>query len=183
LTNKVELGLCLHEVHVGLQFKHKELSCDDFGPTIPAEVMYNLASATIALRLCHWDISVVNRCWSEACGGNAFPGDVLGMNGVLQNAGTLPPNGLTLGRGRQPMASGNHYVSLNILSPQLQYPFRFPFTYITGDPPSVWPMGTEKSILDVTFRAIPYVPPLTPGGTPQELSSSGAVLWGYIEDM
>jgi len=149
-----ELGLSEKDVQVQLEFNHQDLKADDFGPDVPAEVLTQLAQAYITMRLIHYDPIVLESCLVESMGGGG-----LSTNGILAtlvNAGTMTQAGTPLGGGQDLYGSRNHYISLNLLSSQLGLPYRFRAAYLTG-PPIVFPMGTDKSIVELRWRALPYV--------------------------
>ena len=72
-------------------------------------------------------------------------------------AGRMVGAGSTLGHGLPLLASGNHYISLNLAPAQEGEAIRYRSTYLAA-PPLVFPLGTSYSQVQVTFRAIPYCP-------------------------
>lgn len=175
-----ELGLAEEAVTIVPHFRHQDVHADDFGPHIPAEVLAQLSDCTIHMKLIHYDRNVLDACMGEALGGtspNTPAGAVLG------------PTNQPLGAGHTLGSSGCHYVSLNILSPVENVPWRFPASYLPALPLEM-PLGTEKTVVDLVFRAIPYVSPYSTyqsqgRGTifiPQEIASSGARLWDHTLD-
>lgn len=162
-----ELGLASEGIRITPRYVHTDLRVDDFGPEIPAEVLSMLSEVNISMSLIHYDRNVADACLAES----------LGINGGNFFAGILPPAGSPLGNGLVVGASGCHYISLNLLSPQLQFPYRFRASYLTG-PPAVIPLGTEATQLDLNWRTIPYVPQIAD----REVSSSGVVLWDHTVD-
>lgn len=181
-----ELGLAAENVTVVPRFYHKDMLVDDFGPNIPPEVMCFISDCTITMQLIHYDKGVLDVCMSESMGGTTRF-DVLG-NPVATPAGSiLAPAGQPIGAGRNLGASGCHFMGLNILSPVLNMPWRFPASYLPTTPLEL-PLGTTKTLANVVFRAIPYVSPLlfsntqnNPIGT-QEIQSSGVRLWDRTLD-
>ena len=209
--------------------RHREVYPDDYGTQqVPAETIYSLAYCFIDMTLVHFDNDVLNACIMESmAGGGAqgiintirFGNSILGLLlggllGVPQGvsvpktisavAGVLAPAGSLMGNGLPAFASGNHYISLNLLSPQLGFPWRFPTSYLT-EQPIVIPLGTEKSMVKMRWKAIPYAPTLTlstastpdqvydcsgniigsitgitPFNDPNEVVSSGRVLWDHV---
>lgn len=178
-----ELGLASESIQVIPRFVHKDIKCDDFGPDIAADMMTQLADVTIRMQLIHYDRDVLDICMDESMGG--------GRGGVfIRNAGVLPPAGTILGGLKPLFASGNHFISLNLASPQLVYPWRFPAAYLTGQPLEI-PLGSKSSIVVAEWRAIPYVVPprvttlSAASGTMSsvgEIQSSGALLWDRTPD-
>lgn len=174
IATATELGLASEPIKITPRFIHKDIHADDFGPEIPPELVQYLADATIRMSLIHYDRFVLDTCLAESIGGG------------LNFAGVLQPGGSLIGNNRPLFASGCHYVSVNLLSPVLNLPYRFPSCVMTGPPVEI-PMGTGANVVKCTFRAIPYTPLVTtyqPGfvGVPGEASSSGAILWDHNTD-
>ncbi len=167
-----ELGLTEGQINVVPHFFHKDIYVDDFGPNCPPEVMWQLASVDINMTMIHFDKETLRICVNESMAGSSD--------------GTLVGAGNTLGHGLPLFSSGNHLIDLTITSPDEQEPYHFFATYLLG-PPYKYPMGTEVTIVDMTWRAIPYKPflvlnnssgqPIGPEVGFQELTSEGVVLW------
>jgi hypothetical protein len=176
----VELGLSSDSIRITPVLRHRDVVPDDFGPDAPAEVMAQLAEVRIDMTLVHYDQEVLETCIAESTGG-AMPD---GVGGFL--FGRLPPGGSLLGNYCQPLASGCHFVSLNLVPfDNDQQGWRFPTSYL-ADTPVMLPLGTKASMTDVSWRAVPYVVPaeLT-ANTPNysgEIISSGASLWSHTLD-
>jgi hypothetical protein len=178
--NLTELGLAVDQITVVPKFRHQELKVNDFGPDVPAEVLTMLAEVMIRMNLVHYDHSALDVCIAEAMGGT---GD------FFTEAGTLAPAGTPLGAGIALHASGNHYISVNLLSPVLDRPWRFRACYL-ADQPIEYPLGTKASVVSLTWRCIPYttftsVVSLSTSGQPTvggEILSSGVVLWDRTLD-
>jgi hypothetical protein len=178
-SNLSELGLAEGPVKITFKSSHKDINADDFGPDVPPEVMANLAEASIEMTLVHYDNLILDYCISESMGGTV-PGE---SSGGFLYAGVLPGAGQLMGNGVPLLASGNHYISLNLDSPQLGFPYRFPSAYLEN--PTTIPLGTEYSETLLNWRAIPYATPILSGGGDngtQEISSSGSVLWDHNPD-
>jgi len=186
MTTLCELGLAEDQIRIRPRFVHKDINVDDYGPDIPADVIALMADCTISMNLVHTSIPTLDVCLGEALGGQVEDSD---NDGSLLPFGTLPGAGLTLGRGCQPLASGCHYVSLSLLSPQLKLPWRFPTAYLYGTPME-WPLGTKYSSISLNWRAIPYSAPtgslvLSTSGVAVpfgEVYSSGSVLLDHGMD-
>ena len=184
-----ELGLASEGIHVLPRFFHEDVYVDDFGKNVPPEVQWNLADATIRMTLVHYDRRILATCIAESMGGakpNRVPPIDLGREGILKPAGSLMGNNLA------PFSSGWHYISLNLSAPEMDYPWRFPSCYLQ-DPPIDIPLGTEKQMVLLNWRAIPYgfQPPQSTsfdyfGGETiiegREITSSGQVLWDHNVD-
>lgn len=164
-----ELGLCSEAIRISPTFAHKGVNVDDFGPDVPADVMWQLAHVDVSMNLVHYDTDVLEACMDESMGGGR------GTNGTGL-AGVMAPAGRLLGGRKAVFASGCHLISLNLVG---NTPWRFRACYMTA-PPYEYPVGNERSVVKVNWRAIPYVTPTSAGTT--ELRSSGAVLWDRTLD-
>lgn len=196
-----ELGLTQDPVTITPNYYHKDLFVDDFGPNVPSDVMYNLVDVNLSMNLVHYDHRVLGYCLAESMGGTgvadriAFEGfSPLAPANMISGLGFSVGAGALMGKGKVLWASGNHLVSVSLRSPQGGVPYRFRACYLT-QPPVVIPLGTERSIVQLNWRAIPYRAILgsgTPGGV---LSSSGLLtgaipewlstnvpIWDYVED-
>ena len=162
-----QLGLASEESRITPNYVHMDVKVDDFGPQIPAEVLAQMSDVNIAMRLIHYDRNVLDACLAES----------LGLNGGNFAAGIMTPAGYPLGQNLPVLASGCHYISLNLTSPQLNFPWRFPASFLTG-PPVIIPLGTTTTIADLNWRTVPYArqTPLI------EIQSSGRVLWDHTPD-
>lgn len=143
--------------------RHSEIAVDAWGGgEIPAEIQCMLSDVMISMTLVHFDRSVLDAVVLAAM---ASPGAI----------GTMPRTGARLGNNAARFAAGWNYVELDIFSPVGQIPWRFYNTFLHGTP-MVMPLGTEKSLVDLNFRAIPYT--TDPWGN--GLGSLGAVLWDHV---
>ena len=87
------------------------------------------------------------------------------------------------------LTSGYHFIGLNLVSPVLGLPWHFPMATLAENP-FIWPIGTQKSEVDINWRCLPFFQPRTVtaiggGGStlmPGEILSSGAVLWDRVLD-
>lgn len=178
LSATSELGLSDKQITITPNFVHQDIHCDDFGPTIPPDVIWLLADVTIQMTLVHYDPAVLNLCLGCSMA------NAVGAN----NEGTVVSAGTIMG------APANNYISLNIASPVGQLPWKFPTAYLTG-PPMELPLGSDRTIVTLRWRAIPYTPltvtTTTEGDspsnmvtttTPNECKSSGAILWTHTLD-
>jgi hypothetical protein len=164
-----ELGLTSEAITVEPRFRYRDVNVADFGPDVPAEVQWMLADAVVRMTLVHHDWNVLDVCMIESMGGGSVvfddggvnlpdpdrPGDLLFRR--TQLAGSLAPAGTLMGNGLPMFASGNHYVSLNLTSPVNRKPWRFRSCYL-AERPVVYPVGARCSEVQLTWRAIPYVP-------------------------
>lgn len=180
-----ELGLAAQGIVVAPRFHHRDVHVDDFGPNCPAEVQWLLAEVSISMLLIHYDRGVLDACIGESMGGTDG-----GDAGIFAAGGGLP-----LGGGWPRFNPDCHYVSLNLLSPVLDYPWRFLTCYL-ADQPAQLPVGTSKTIATVNWRAIPYSPLYVSGAATgsgsfsqsgvtyrrREQVSAGTILWDHILD-
>lgn len=206
-----ELGLTSDHIQVSPVLYHHNVRPDDFGPNVPAEKLWMLAAAQIQMNLVHYDDFVLDTIEAESMAGGFYDPGIPGISTANAIPGTLPPAGVPMGNNLPLFASGNHYISLNlvgsIVGTQAGKTIRFPTSMLT-EQPIILPLGTEKSVVRLTFTAIPYrnysltnqmlqlsgslfvgnaIPALpAPKGdsrpTVADLSSSGAVLWDFEED-
>lgn len=143
-----ELGLSVEQITVIPAFKSKNILVDDFGPDIPAELMWMLAEVAIRMDLVQYDNNAVMACLQESMAGG---------ESTEINEGVLAGAGRTMGAGLPVFSPGNHYISLNLLSPVLGKPWRFPTSVLSQEPITI-PLGTERSVCVLNWRAIPYAP-------------------------
>lgn len=146
---------------------------NDFGPQTPPDVQTALADVTVTMTLIHFDQQILRACIQEALGG--------GTEGVM-NGSMIP-----LGSGWPLFNANCHFISLNVLSPVGNVPWRFRASYMTGLPLEI-PLGTKASVVQIAFRAIPYVPGTVPSTNPNivninsEIRAKGTVLWDHNSD-
>lgn len=137
-----QLGLSDGPIQVTFSFKHKDIQVDAWGGVVPPEVQVMLAEARISMTLVHFDNDILESCFRESLGGAA-------SYGALARAGTL------MGGNAARFAPTNHYIGLNILSPVEGQPYRFLYAYL-AEQPLVFPLGTEKSLVQLNWRSIPW---------------------------
>lgn len=161
-----ELGLASEGIRITPHYFHTPINADDFGPNVSPEMQWQLAYVDIDMTLIHTFVYVLDVCMAESMGGTTpisgavvtsggFSGQLI--DGVMRQAGILNPAGSLLGNGCELLRSGCHYISLNLTSPVLDYPWRFRASYINGQPLEI-PLGTSVSMFRVNWRAIPYAP-------------------------
>ena len=161
-----ELGLSDTPIQPTLTYKHTDLSIDAFGGVagVPPDVQWMGAEMTIPMTLIHFDLSILRACIRESAAGAA-------ADGTLIRAGKRVGNNLPR------FDAGNHYVSLNITSPDGGLPWRFLTCYLAGQP-VIFPLGVERTGVILSWRAIPYQQDPYGGGTGME----GAVLYDHQSD-
>lgn len=158
-----ELGLASDKITCSPRFKHRDINVDAWGEA-PADVQFMLAEVGISMTLIHYDRTILEACIALSTGSNT-------SEGVLPRAGTR------LGGGVARFAAGNNYIGLNISSPVEGRPWRFYFCYL-ADTPFSYPLGTEKSMVTLNWRAIPYTTDPYQGG----VGAQGQVLWDHELD-
>jgi len=171
-----DLGLTAGPVRVSVDFRRADVFVDDYGPDVPADVLTRLATAAVRMELIHFDRTALDVCMREATGGTTA---------ANVGAGTMAPAGTLMGGYKPIHASGNHFITVYVTSPELVVPWRFPACQL-AESPLEWPIGATASAVALTWRAIPYQIPLLTGGATSgnpnysgEIVSSGAVLWDH----
>lgn len=160
-----ELGLSEQPVKISVEFKNLDITLNAYGNQgVPADVQSMLATATISMSLIHFDPAVLDECVR------------LSMGGPVAGIGTVNAAGQRLGNNLARFAAGNRLISVNVASPVANKPYRFYYCHLinTAD----YPMGTERQIVNVTFRAIPYT--TDPWGN--GLGATGNRLWDNTLD-
>jgi hypothetical protein len=164
IASLTELGLSEQAVKVSLDFKNRDITLNAWGDqSVPADVQHMLAMATVTLSLIHYDTAVLDECIRLSMGGPAAVG-------LVSSAGRRLGNNLAR------FAAGNRFISVNIASTVGAKPYRFYYCHLinTAD----FPSGTERQVVAVTFRAIPYTTDPWGGG----LGALGSVLWDHTLD-
>lgn len=159
ISEPTELGLTAGAVTISFAPRHKEVHVDDYGREVPAEVLPMMSTADIHMTLAHFDYGAAEECLTESMGGVSF----LFPGGEAEDVGSevveyyFDTGGRPLGNGYPLYASGNHYVSVEIRSPVERRPWLFHSCYLTGQPVKI-PLGSERTLLEMHWRAIPYAP-------------------------
>lgn len=158
-----QLGLTSDPIQVSVEYRTLEIQVDAYG-RVPPEAQSMGMVARIQMNLVHFDVSVLNAC-IQATNANAP------AVGALGHAGTL------MGGGVARFQPGNNYIGLNIQSAIGTQPWRFYYAYLANNPLQ-WPLGAERSIVPLTWYAVPYsVDPWNNGQ-----GSYGVVLWDNTLD-
>lgn len=140
-----ELGVCSDPIVVSVVNNHLDINVDAFGRGVPMQ-QYLIGEASIGMSLVHFDRGVLDTALRKSHAGATV--------GVMPRAGTL---------------MSGFYMALRMSSPQASKPWRFPTAYITNE--NQYPLGTERSLAVLTWRALPIV------ADPQ--TALGAILWDY----
>jgi len=161
-----ELGLPYDAIQVTVNPLHKDVKLDAWGGETgpPNDIQVMLADVTLVINLIHYDPNILDACMRESMGGTA-------------TIGTVTRAGRLLGGGVARLTVGNHFIGLNIAAPQSGKPYRFYTAYLTTNPVMI-PLGTEKSIVKTSWRAIPYS--TDPWGSGS--GASGAIIWDNVLD-
>lgn len=173
IASITQLGLADAPIRITLDYRHKDAQVDAWGGEVPPDTQFMLAEARISMTLIHFDFAVLQTCLqlsmagAPAEGQMARAGQFMG-NGQAQFAAAVQPTGLL---------AGNNYISLNLSSPVQGIPWRFFFSYLSS-PPMEFPLGTEKSVVALNWRAIPYTIDPYNGG----LGAYGAPLYDHGQD-
>lgn len=160
--SRTELGLSFDEIRVIPRYSHKDVHVDDFGPDVPAEVLSMIAEVNVRMTLNHFDNLMLRIIEAESLGS-------------FNNDGIMPPAGTPLGQNKELFASGCHYMSLELASPQFGEPLTFRTGYLATQPKEL-PLGTSYSKVMLNWRFIPYRP-IPSVGEGFNVVSSGAILW------
>lgn len=163
IANISELGLAESPIRVTLDSRYLDVQVDAWGGEIPIDVQNRLSAINVSMSLVHFDPAVLEACVEESMGASTF--------GVLARAGNL------MGGNAPRFNPLNHYIGLNLASPVGLRPWRFYFAYLVG-PPMDWPLGTERSVVTLNWRAVPYTQDPWNGG----LGASGYVLFDRTLD-
>ena len=158
-----QLGLAESAIRVSPAYYHDPIIVDAMGPNVPMDEQVFLAEARVTMDLVHYDRTVIDACLALAMAGST--------------AGTMVGAGTRMGGGVARFAAGNCYIGLNISSPVAGKPWRFLYAKLDGNP-AQFPLGTKRSIVQLTWLCIPYmVDPWNSGA-----GSAGAVVWDYTSD-
>lgn len=160
-----ELGLADSPITVTPNFKHQDIAVDTFGGAKgpPPEIQYFLSDVTVSMNLVHFDRTVLDEVWRLSMGG-------------ATTIGTLPRAGSRMGGNVARYAAGWNFVSLRLTSQVGNKPWHFRSAYIVaGGGGGGFPLGTERSVVPIQWRVVPYVQDPWGAGA----GSSGVVLWDY----
>lgn len=147
-----ELGLTDSPVTISVQINHLDIAVDAFGGQggAPPELQCMLGEASINMTLVHFDPDVLNSCLALSYGG--------------AGTGTMPAAGTRMGANAAVGAAPNKFISLTLSSPVEARPWNFPAAFLTNQPMQ-FPIGAERSVVSLTWRAIPYtIDPITSAG-------------------
>jgi hypothetical protein len=164
-----ELGLSDNPIRMQFNTRHMDVHVDAYGGEVPFEIQSKLTDVIIDMTLMHVDYTILEVCLAESMGG-------LGAVGP----GVLPVAGQRLGNNVGRFSTSWHFIELGLTSPVGLIPWRFSNCYLTGQPYEI-PLGTERSIMKMQWRCIPYaVDPYAAGG----VYGGGTLLyqmWDHIQ--
>lgn len=164
ISSLTQLGLADSPIQISMNFVHEDIPVDAWGRRVPPETQFMLAECDVRMTLIHYDPGVLDECLR------------LSMAGA-PSVGQLPRAGTRMGGGQPRFASGNNFIGLNILSPVAMKPWRFFFSYL-AQTPMTYPLGTERSIVSLNWRVIPYTQDPWNDGS----GAQGTTLWDYSTD-
>ncbi len=167
ISSLTQLGLSDGPIRIRVNYSHRDIRVDAWGDGTP-EIQYMLSEAYIPMSLVNFDRNVIAVCQAESQCGVAAEGVVPGAGSRMGNG--LPRFGVAGG-------VGNHFIGLNLASPVGGLPWRFYYAYLAGTPIE-YPLGTEKSVIQLNWRAVLYTPDPWQNG----LGSAGQVLFDHISD-
>lgn len=157
-----ELGLSDQAIRVVPQYNHLDIPVDAWGKA-PPEVQWMLGTLEISMSLVHFDRAVVKT--------------LVGLSACSNAEGTFGQAGKRLGGGGARFAAGQSLVGLNLTSPTGGDPWRFFYAYL-ANAPMEFPLGTERSIITLNWRIIPYIiDPYNSGN-----GAEGYQLWDHTLD-
>lgn len=168
-----DLGLADGGIHIRLNSNHLDVTADAWGKA-PFEIQYLLSDVIISMTLVHFD-----RTWLDEC-------VRLSMGGGPASVGRTSRAGKRMGGGVAQFAAGNAFIGLALSSPVGSKPWRFYYSYLTG-PPLEFPLGNERSLVQLNWRAIPYTDDPWGGGVAQPTTTAGqgadeAIIWDHASD-
>lgn len=145
IASVVQLGLTQDPIRIMEDFHHEDIRVDAYGKHNPPELQMFGSQALLSMNLVHYDPLVLQECIRLSMGGT----NGAASEGQQSRAGTL------MG-GNQPLyAALNNYISVNILSPEGGVPWLFYACYLANRPVE-YPLGTERSVVQLNWRAIAY---------------------------
>ena len=166
-----ELGLTEKDVQINVRSHFYDVQCDDygnggpFGGQVPPEVLILPSDVIVKMSLIHFDRDVLDSCMAS----------VGGLNGSIGNliaAGT--PMGLDTGADvYSPTSRRGITLSVSSSVGFGNKPWEFFYAYLM-EQPMEFPLGTKKSIVNLTWRAIPG------GVSVGDPISQGRQLWRYL---
>jgi len=172
-----QLGLADSPIVLSERYHHMDIEVDAWGRRVAPEIQTFLVDVFITMRLVHFDPAILDACWRESLAGAP-------AEGATSRAGAR------MGNNQPRFAAGNHFIGLNLTSPvgpqNIPKPWRFLYAYM-NDRPRIFPLGTERSLVDVSWRAIPATDDPYGGGVMQPLTTfgtgaQGAVIWDHTLD-
>jgi hypothetical protein len=177
IVGPTELGMTTESVRVEFVRHHKDVRASDYGERAPADVSWQLGECKVKMTLIHFDPVVLRCCLSDsmAGGGQRFSNSFSVGNAIEAVQNDVRPGlhlrtaGAVLGNGLPRLASGNYYVGVTI-TPGRQLNtnrYRFLHCYL-AEQPAVYPIGTEATAVDLTWRAVAYQPLWRSGSDPEE---------------
>lgn len=175
-----ELGLTSEQVRINPRYNFRDILTDDFGAA-PVETRWDMADAVVSMTLVHYDPDVLNKCMGSAMGGGGLDaGNATdNIDGFMAGAGRI------LGYNRGLGTGSNMYVTVYLIpADDGEFePYRFHACYLDTKPLMI-PLGTERSLVQMSWRVIPYQKITVSGGVMVETSSQeGVTLWDHSDEL
>lgn len=164
IANLSELGLSDTSINIQEDYGQQDVVVDAWGKNAAVDMQVLGGFCTVAMTLVHFDREVLRECIRLSMGGGT-------AEGMRARAGTF------MGANNARFAAGWKYISLNLSSVVDLLPWRFYNAYLTG-PPVQWPLGTERSVVSLNWRVIPYVQDPWQGG----VGSLDHILYDHVLD-
>lgn len=169
------LGLSESPIIVTPRFRHAPLMVNAWGGgEVPADLQVFLADADVAMDLIDFDRTFLANCIQAAMGGAA-------AEGACVTAGTR------MGGNAARFAPGNNYLGLNLTAPVSPGPSPWRFYYAYLQDSIEFPLGSEKSVIRLSWKVVPYTNDPWGGGSAQPTTTAGfgaggALLWDHNAD-
>jgi len=163
-----ELGLSVDPIRISPEFNRLDVMADAWGKA-PFEEQWMLATVRVQMTLVHFDRAVLSTCVGLGMANATANGNT--TEGVMARAGARMGNNVAR------FAAGNCFIGLNLTSPIAAIPWRFFYSFL-DTPPYIFPLGTERSLVTLNWRVIPYTQDPYNGGS----GAAGYVLWDHTAD-
>lgn len=141
ISSLSNLGVTSGPINVIVQDSVDDILTDPTGKATPIDAQTMGGIATISFSLLHFDRAILDAIYALSVGGTA--------------PGTMGRAGQVMGNGLARLASGWLFFGMNLTAPVAGSGWNFKACRL-GDQYS-FPLGTERSVVGVTIKAIPYV--------------------------